>query len=185
MKSRISELMDGEVERHEASGPLDALRAEGEARDTWRSYHMIGDAMRDTRMLSTGFGARVAAQLAQEPTVMAPSRMAPVPQRPRRQLLSAAASLAAVALVGWVAFGLREEAPRIARVAPPAVQVPSSTAQVASTTAQVPSNLAQVPPPDTANDYLYAHQGYSPRNSLQGVAPYVRMVSGEAGVKKR
>ena len=185
MKSRISELMDGEVERHEASGPLDALRAEGEARDTWRSYHIIGDAMRETRMLSAGFAARVAAQLAEEPTVMAPNRTAPVPQRPRRQLLSAAASLAAVALVAWVAFGLREEAPQIAQVAPSTAQVPSTTAQVPSTTTQVSSSTAQVPPPDTANDYLYAHQGYSPRNSLQGVAPYVRMVSGEAGVKKR
>ncbi len=43
----------------------------------------------------------------------------------------------------------------------------------------------QVAPPAAANDYLYAHQGYSPRNSLQGVAPYVRMVSGEAGSQKR
>jgi sigma-E factor negative regulatory protein RseA len=174
MKTRISELMDGEVERHEAAGPLDALRAEGEARDTWRSYHLIGDAMRDTRMLSAGFAARVAAKLSEEPTVMAPSRIAPAPQRARRQLLSAAASLAAVALVGWVAFGLQEGQP-------PTAQAPSSMAQVA----QVQPPAAQVPPPSSANDYLYAHQGYSPRNSLQGVAPYVRTVSGEAGTHKR
>ena len=29
-------------------------------------------------------------------------------------------------------------------------------------------------------DYLLAHQVYSPRNSLQGVVPYVRTVSAEA-----
>ncbi len=178
MKSRISELMDDEAAQHEASGSLDALRNEGEARDAWRSYHLIGDAMRDTRMLSAGFAGRVAAQLAREPTVMAPSRMAPAPQRLRRHLLSAAASLAAVASVGWVAFGFQPDAPQVAQLAPPATQVASTTAQVASTT-------AQVPPPDSANDYLYAHQGYSPRNSLQGVAPYVRTVSGESGAKKR
>ena len=178
MKTRISQLVDGEVERHEAAAPLDALRAGGEARDTWRSYHLIGDAMRDTRMLSAGFAARVAAKLAAEPTVMAPARIAAASQRPRRQLLSAAASLAAVALVGWFAFGLQEGQP-------PTAQAPSSMAQVAPPTAQVPSSTAQVPPPDTANDYLYAHQGYSPRNSLQGVAPYVRMVSGGAGAQKR
>ena len=167
MKSRISALMDDELEQHEASAPLDALRAEGDARESWRCYHLIGDAMRESRMLSGGFAARVAAHLEQEPTVMAPSRMAH--RRPRPQLLSAAASLAAVALVGWVAFGIqRDDAPR---VAPPAAQ-------------QTPP-VAQVPPPDSANDYLYAHQGYSPRNSLQGVAPYVRMVSGESGAKKR
>jgi len=171
MKSRISELVDGETGRHDSAGTLDALRAEGEARDTWRNYHLIGDAMRDTRMLSSGFAARVAAQLANEPIVMAPSRLVKRAERPRWQLLSAAASLAAVALVGWVAFGLQEDATQVAQVQPPAAQAPSQT--------------AQVPPPSSANDYLYAHQSYSPRNSLQGIAPYVRMVSGDAGPQKQ
>ena len=31
--------------------------------------------------------------------------------------------------------------------------------------------------PSSANDYLLAHQGFSPRVSLQGMAPYVRTVS--------
>jgi len=177
MKARISELLDGELESREAAGPLDALRAEGEARDTWRSYHLIGDAMRDTRMLSTGFAARVAARIADEPTVMAPARIAPARPRQRWQLLSAAASLAAVALVGWVAFGPQEDAG-------PTAQAPSSLA-VAPAPAQQ-TVVAQVPPPSSANDYLYAHQGLSPRNSLQGVAPYVRMVSSdETSVQKR
>jgi hypothetical protein len=77
-----------------------------------------------------------------------------------------------VALVGWVAFGPQQQAGvPVAQVAPQSV--PVETAQV-----------RQVAPPDAANDYLLAHQGYSPRNSLQGVAPYVRMVSGEAGPRK-
>jgi hypothetical protein len=57
--------------------------------------------------------------------------------------------------------------------------LPARQAEVAQ--ARQPAPLAaQVQPPDSANDYLYAHQVYSPRNTLQGVAPYVRMVSGEA-----
>jgi sigma-E factor negative regulatory protein RseA len=168
MKAKISELMDGEAGSQESAGPLDVLRSEGEARETWRRYHLIGDVMRDTRLISGGFSARVAAKLAAEPTVMAPSRVSPKRQTQRWQLLSAAASLAAVALVGWVAFGTQESEPQMAQVQP-----------------QVQPIAAQVPPPATANDYLYAHQGYSPRNSLQGVAPYVRMVSGEAGPQRR
>jgi hypothetical protein len=31
--------------------------------------------------------------------------------------------------------------------------------------------------PSAANDYLLAHQGFSPRVSLQGMAPYVRTVA--------
>jgi hypothetical protein len=34
-----------------------------------------------------------------------------------------------------------------------------------------------VPLPTAANDYLLAHQGFSPRVSLQGMAPYVRTVA--------
>ena len=177
MKRKISELMDGELEGREAAAPLAALREEGEARGAWRNYHLIGDAMRDMRMLSAGFAARVAAGLAQEPTVMSPGRIARVRQRPRWQVLSAAASVAAVAMVGWVAFGPQDGAPQLAQVPQPA---PATTAGV-----QVVPVAVQVTPPDTANDYLYAHQGYSPRNSLQGVAPYVRTVSGKAVARKQ
>jgi sigma-E factor negative regulatory protein RseA len=169
MKARISALMDGELESREAAGPLDALKSEGEARDAWRTFHLIGDAMRDAHLLSAGIATRVAARLAQEPTVIAPGRAAPARSRPRWQMLSAAASVAAVALVGWVAFAPQESGPQVA-VAPKQDVVVKETAQVA--------------PPDQANDYLYAHQGYSPRNSLQGVAPYVRTVSGKAVARK-
>ena len=176
MKARISALVDGDLERHEAAAPLEALGVEGDARETWRTYHLIGDAMRDASMLSPGFAARVAAKLAEEPTVLAPARIAAA-QRPRWQLLSAAASLAAVALVGWVAFGPQDGAPQLA-------QAPEANVALKET-AQASPQPAVVPPPETAHDYLYAHQGYSPRNSLQGVAPYVRTVSGEAGARKR
>ena len=170
MKARISELMDGELESGAAAAPLNALKSEGEAREAWRTFHLIGDAMRDTQLLSAGIAARVAARLAQEPTVVAPGRAAPVRSRPRWQMLSAAASVAAVALVGWLAFGPQESGPQLA-VVPKQDVVVKETAQVA--------------PPDQANDYLYAHQGYSPRTSLQGVAPYVRTVSGKAAARKQ
>ena len=39
---------------------------------------------------------------------------------------------------------------------------------------------AIVPLPSGTNDYLLAHQGFSPRASLQGMAPYVRTVSDSA-----
>ncbi|HEY8068807.1 MAG TPA: sigma-E factor negative regulatory protein [Burkholderiales bacterium] len=174
MKSTISALMDGELERRESAGPLDALKSNGEARDSWRAYHLIGDAMRDTRVLSGGFAARVAAKLAAEPTVMAPVRLAQRLERPRWQLLSAAASLAAVAMVTGAWYAVQE-------AAAPGPQV----AQVEQVARAAPAPAVQVQPPDSANDYLYAHQGYSPRNSLQGMAPYVRMVSSESRVTKQ
>jgi sigma-E factor negative regulatory protein RseA len=166
MKSRISALMDGELERQDADGALDALKAEGEARETWRRYHLIGDSMRDTRQLSAGFSARVSAVLAAEPTVLAP-RAKPIYEQRRWQLMSMAASLAAVAFVSFTFFSQEPSAP-----------------PVASTAAQA-ETAAQVAPPEAADDYLLAHQGYSPRNSLQGAASYVRTVSSEVRGPRR
>jgi sigma-E factor negative regulatory protein RseA len=165
MKAKISALVDGELERREAEAAFAALNTEGEARDSWRAYHLISDTMRDTRLLSDGFAARVAAKLAEEPTVLAP-RARPILEQRRWQLLSAAASIAAVALVVSVAFSPQESsvgAPPLASSQGAAPAVPQETAQVA--------------PPASADDYLLAHHGYSPRSSLQGMSAYVRTVS--------
>ena len=43
---------------------------------------------------------------------------------------------------------------------------------------------AQLPLTSAAQDYLIAHQAYSPRNSLQGMAPYVRSVSVQVPARK-
>lgn len=162
MKEKISELMDGELDGRGADGTIDALRREGEALDAWRTYHVISDAMRDTPLLSEGFSARLAARLAGEPTVLAPGR---VTARARPRLaLAAAASVAAVALVGWLAFAPQPRAP--AAPAPVAVAAPKAPVVTVSTVL-----------PNAANDYLLAHQGFSPRVYLQGMAPYVRTVS--------
>ena len=170
MKSRISELMDGELDGDEAGAMLAALGKEGEARETWRAYHLISDALHDTRMLSPDFAARVAARLADEPTVLAPAPQ-PAPRRARWLALKAVASVAAVAIVGWLAFGPQQ-----------VPQVPVAEAPRAAAVAK--SGPVRVPPPAAADDYLLAHQRYSPRNSLQGMAPYVRTVSGETGARK-
>jgi hypothetical protein len=42
-----------------------------------------------------------------------------------------------------------------------------------------------VPLPSGTDDYLLAHQGFSPRVSLQGMAPYVRTVSEQARRSRR
>ena len=54
----------------------------------------------------------------------------------------------------------------------PQPQAPQPVAQVQPAVA-----TAMVPLSSAANDYLLAHQGFSPRVSLQGMAPYVRTVS--------
>jgi sigma-E factor negative regulatory protein RseA len=163
MKSKISALIDGELAQEESGGVLDALRAEGEARDGWRCYHLIGDLMRDARLLSGDFSARVAERIEREPTVLAPAPARVRAPRSQAWTVALAASLA-VAFVGASTLLILQQGAD----APPPVAQKSP-----------PKEVAQVAPPDSADDYLLAHQGYSPRTSLQGVAPYVRTVSGE------
>src|SRR3954471_9959132 len=103
MNDKISQLMDGELDDRAAADTIRTLSGESEARDTWRMYHLISDTMRDTPVLSAGFAARVGEKLAAEPTVVAPKRLKQQPGRWFAVPAAAAASLAGVALVGWLA----------------------------------------------------------------------------------
>ncbi|HYL25357.1 MAG TPA: sigma-E factor negative regulatory protein [Burkholderiales bacterium] len=155
MTEKISALMDGELEARAADEALELLRRDRQAADTWRLYHLMSDAMHGQRqLLSPRFVERVAARLAAEP---APFAAGALPGRTplQRYALAAAASLAAVALVGWLGFAPQPQPP-VAQAQPPALTVSL---------------------PDAANDYLLAHQGFSPRVSLLGMAPYVRSVA--------
>lgn len=162
MKDRISALMDGELDDKSASELIDSLARGSENAQAWRSYHLIRDAMRGTAPLSEGFSARVAWKLADQPTVLAPRRARPAASDSSRwfTLSAVAASFAAVALVGWLAFAPQQPAP-----APVIAKAP------------VADKPVMVPMPSSANDYLLAHQGFSPRVSLQGMAPYVLTIA--------
>jgi sigma-E factor negative regulatory protein RseA len=182
MKEKISALMDGELdgaaatelidklERDMGSRGLDGGSREGQALDAWRTYHLVSDAMRDTRLLSAGFRDRVWQRLAAEPTVLAPKRAASESRyEPRKRFAmpaAAAASLAAVGLVGWLALAPQHQAPR--------PQAPVAQAVLEAKKPMI------IPLPTATSDYLLAHQGFSPRISLQGMAPYARTVSAQA-----
>lgn len=162
MKTRISALMDGELDEQSAREAIVTTARESAAAEIWSTYHLIGDAMRGTRLMSDKFSARLAERLAAEPTVLAPRRVEPASRA--WFAMSAAASVAAVALVGWVAFAPQQES---TPAAPPLAQIKPAPEAVA------------IPMPVTANDYLLAHQAFSPRVSFQGMAPYVRSVADE------
>jgi sigma-E factor negative regulatory protein RseA len=169
MKDRISAFMDGELDDQAAGQVIDALARDREALETWRTYHLISDGLRDSRLLSEGFTARVSEQLAREPTVLAPNRL---PQQPRRWY-AVAASVAAVALVGWLGF------------APEQTIAPVAQAPRLSQPVMFQAQPVVVPLPIGTNDYLLAHQGFSPRVSLQGMAPYVLTVSEQTQEPRR
>jgi sigma-E factor negative regulatory protein RseA len=170
MNERISMLMDGEADESQLARNLVLLRSDTGVRRTWDTYHLIGDALRGH--LAPALAARVSERLAAEPTVLAPRPRAPG-ARIARRALSAAAVVAAVALVAWVALpGLQPEPPQVAAPAP-------------GVAPQAPPVAAVAPAAVGVENYLFAHQSFSPAGAMQGVAPYVRTVADERGSRDK
>ena len=82
MESRLSALVDGELDHEEANAILVSAREQPELQQKWNMYHLIGDSLRQTSPLSPDFNARFAGQLAKEPTVLAPRQIPSVPAPP-------------------------------------------------------------------------------------------------------
>lgn len=164
---QISALMDGEAGEQEAHQALLRLGDTAEVREAWDTYHLIGDVMRGELAQRVNVLDRVAGALAHEPTVLAPAK----PRRARSPMtlaLSAAASVSAVAVVGWMAFSTSNVANPPAEIA----RAPQATVPV-----QAETRLESAPSDGQMNEYLLAHQGVSPSTSLHGVAPYIRTIS--------
>lgn len=147
-ESRISALMDGELEQGEALALLASLKGHSEMQQDWLLYHTIGDSLRQARPLSPDFETRFSERLAKEPTMLAPHRFKPSGRSV--MALSAAASLAAVSLVVWAALQLGSQ---------------YSTGQMANNSL-TEFNQASADPALNVNNYLVAHQEYS-RTSQQ------------------
>ncbi len=158
---QISALMDGELSPQDSSQALRRLDDTPEAREHWETYHLIGDAMRG-QPFGVNVAGRVSAALQNEPTVLAPRR-AVKPAKAFTFALSAAASVSAIAVVGWMAFST---VPAINPQVELAKAVPAAEPQPESS-----------PSGDQMNEYFLAHQGVSPSSGLQGVAPYIRTIS--------
>lgn len=126
--SLISALADGELRGEEFSRALELLARSDRAMAVWKSYHMVGEVLRgEPTAASQGGGALLerlraqlegpaahALQLAQAPTQPAASR--PESRRPandsarRWRWLAVAASMVAVATVGWHLLSLDRSA---------------------------------------------------------------------------
>lgn len=176
MKQKISELMDGEVEAAAAGALLARVADSQELRCEWVVYHAVGDGMRGSPDLSDAFLEKFCEKLAGEPTVLAPHAARAFRARLPAFAMYAAASVAAVAVVGWLAFAPQPSMgpPQVAQGA--AVKMPPKPAPIKP-------NLTPLKPED--RDFLLAHQAVSPSGNMQGVAPLVRTVGFDGGANGR
>ena len=180
----VSTLMDGELDGDEAAREIARFKTDSSSRETWDTYHLIGDVLRGDAASTRGahgFSARFAERLALEATVLAPHTNMTRSAKGKFQTyaLSAAATLAAVAAVSWVALGtIKTDTPNgeltKALVAPP----PQVVALQPQATKQQPQfDKGTDAASEHVHEYLLAHQGISPTTAIQGVTPYIRTVS--------
>ena len=158
MKQEISALMDSELFEDESESLLDRIDRGSGAHQDWEVYHLIGDVLRQPDHIHCDLSAKVRERMQDEPTVLAPRGHA-VKQKIRTVALSAAASLAAVGVVAWMSQQISSETL-------PQMAMQQNTLR--------PAN-AQIRP--KSNDYLIAHQEFSPSTDMNGGASYIRMVS--------
>jgi len=156
MKIELSSMLDNELEVHHQPDVLAALRKEKNLRTSWDTYILIGDSLRDSPELATDLTANVINALRNEPTIL----VVPVRRTPPvlRSVAALAASLAGVAVVGWLALS------------PPVSQITMAPS------ARAPKPAA-APAAERMQEYLMAHQAYSPSSRIQGGASYIRTVS--------
>lgn len=164
MKESISTLMDGELFEDETEALLSRIKQHPEAQQEWQTYHLIGDALRQPDHISRDISPALRERLRSEPTVLAPRSR--ISKKVRYVAMSAAASMMAFALLAWMSLKIGTE---------PAVQMamqPSAGKQHAgrSVNPAGPANQGM-------DDYLMAHQEFSPATNVEGAATYIRTVA--------
>ncbi len=184
INEQISALLDDELNAREAESVLTRLRDRDELQQKWERYHLIGDLMRGENIQAevSKTAARVQAQVALEPAIIAaPQQKRAEPQERSRWLRMAAgaglaASVAAVAVVTMpylTGNGIDGGAEPFA-VAEQKVQPPVQYARSGGTRWK---NLSQPAIESKLNGYLVEHSEYASPGGVGGVIPYATYVS--------
>jgi len=166
-RERISALMDGELDDAELGAQVKRTADGGELARCWDAYHLIGESLRREPGFHLDLTAGISGALASEPTVLAPGR-APVAQptqRVRTFALSMAATIAGIGVVVWMVVGQRSDGS--------GGRIDMAQSVAMSPRAEVATQAVDA----DVNDYMMAHQEYSPTAAMHGVASYVRTVS--------
>ncbi|ABB75044.1 sigma-E factor negative regulatory protein [Nitrosospira multiformis] len=187
MQEKISALMDGELDAGDASAMIEQFKNAEELREYWIAYHLISDALGQSEVKPLDITRRVNARLVAEPAVFAVSSTTlpyPAPKR-RPRAYAAAASIAAAMVGGWIILQTTQE-PDLLRQnladnrTSPSTSAATTLAPVATYPA-IPAK-ASIAASESAqiNDYLLAHQQFSPSTTMHGAIPFMRTAAESA-----
>lgn len=183
-KELLSALIDGE---HDSENLLDKLIHDDDMKETWSRYHLIGDCLRDNlpNEISSQISTNVSHALSNEPTVLAPTKKRfNLNIRP----LAGFAIAASVAMVVVFSIQNNNDAGSSSSIGAASVAATTSvpTETFSFTEPQfVPAAVTQSDTPESIanqrlNNYLMNHSEYRSNVGVNGILPYVRMVTIES-----
>jgi sigma-E factor negative regulatory protein RseA len=186
----LSSLLDGELDAEHCQSLLAALCADPALRSSWVAFHVVGDALRSSEVAaghSAGFCDRVAAAIAQEPTVFAPvaaRARGTTSTRVRRYVLPGLAVAASAAVLGFVVVPMMQAPPAVVQHA--ALPAPSVVAGVVATANPTAASVASGRAASTVANarafqaYLLAHREMTSGAALPRATPYLRPAADSA-----
>lgn len=170
--SEISALFDGELEEHEVRAAIKAGLADAER---WRLYGLIGDGLRGDSADAHDITASVMSRLGEEPVVLAPRNL--TDRRRHHPLLALAASVAGVAVVGWVALTGN---PQVPAAGPHLAMTQKERVDVVASAVQPPPTFVQavqIPIAGDLSEYLLAHHAQASTLRLGDSTKQIRTVA--------
>ena len=183
LNEELSAFMDDEAP--EARRLAERLSRDPELQARWTRYHLIRDAMTEHLTYAEfDIAAKVSQALENEPTVLAPRRwhLPPRARKVARQVagLAIAATVSAVTVMTVQQQRVESDATSVAQVAPATTQVATAKAgrPAARVVQFVPENRPLKPEVRSKlSNYLVNHNEYSVTSNMQGMLPYMRIVS--------
>ena len=171
MNEKMSALLDDELSAHERDRLLQELGQDPMLRAAWGRYHLIRAALRKDIevVVNSDLAARVVRRIENDPAPLA----RPLIRLPMRHFtkfaagLAIAASVAAVAVVSFKSTLL-----------PDTTHVPVvATAPAVDSTSKSQTQIAKAAQDSSLNALLVKHNEFSPAANMNGMMPYVRVVS--------
>ncbi|MBL1140902.1 MAG: sigma-E factor negative regulatory protein [Proteobacteria bacterium] len=180
-KEQLSAFIDGE---HDNGHLLDKLIHDDNMKETWSRYHLIGDCLRDNLPdhISSQISTNVSNALRNEPTILAPTN-----KRFNIKALAGFAIAASVAMVVVLSIQNNNDVDSTSvGMSAIATTTPAQTETFSFSNQQfLPAGVTQSDTPESIanqrlNNYLMNHSEYRSNVGVNGILPYVRLVTIES-----
>ena len=181
---QLSSLIDGEYDGN-YDRVIERLILDQELKDTWSRYHLIRDCLREhlPEEISNQVSTNVSKALSNEPTILAPQKTQQFNLKPLAGF-AIAASVAMVAVFGIQVSNESNSVSSSPLLATNTVAPQTQTFSFEGAQALPASVRKSDTPEDVANqrlnNYLMNHNEYRSNGSMNGILPYVRLVTIES-----